>query len=41
MEEAKCFCDEIKLTCTFSLGWLQNFKELAARGGIQMSYSFD
>jgi len=43
MEEAKCFCPEIKVTdrFTFFLGWLQNFEELAARGGIQMNYSSD
>jgi hypothetical protein len=37
------FYDEMKITdtCTFSEGWLQNFKEPAAGGGIQMKYSSD
>jgi hypothetical protein len=27
--------------CTFSEGWLQNFKEPANKAVIQMEYSFD
>lgn len=38
IEEAKYFCDEMKVTdrCTFCVGWLQYFKELAGKGGIRM-----
>jgi hypothetical protein len=43
IDKAKSFYGEIKITdnCTFSEGWLQNFKEPAAEGDIQMEYSSD
>jgi hypothetical protein len=42
-EEVKFFYDEMKITdmCTFSEGWVQNFKEPAAEGDVKMEYSSD
>jgi hypothetical protein len=41
IEDAKYLHDEMKITdkCIFSEAWLQNFKEPAAEGAIQMSYT--
>jgi len=41
IEKAKYFYDEMKITdkCTFSGCWLQNFKEPAAEGDLQIEYT--
>ena len=43
IDKVMSFCDEMKITdkCTFSEGWLQNLKEPAAEGDIQMEYLSD
>jgi hypothetical protein len=43
IEKAKYFYDEMKIIhkCTFSEGWMQNFKEPAAKEDIQIEYSSD
>jgi hypothetical protein len=42
-EKAKPFYNEIKITntCTWFEGWMQNFKEPAVEGDIQMVYCSD
>jgi hypothetical protein len=43
IEKAKSFYNEMKISdkCTFSEDWLQNFKEPAAEGDIQMECHSD
>jgi hypothetical protein len=38
IQKGKSFYDEMRITdkFTFSEGWLQNFKQLAAEGGVQI-----
>jgi hypothetical protein len=40
---AECLYDKMRITdrCTFSDGWLQNFKDSTAEGDIQMDYSLE
>jgi Tc5 transposase DNA-binding domain. len=39
IEKVKLFVMKMSDTCTFSDSWLQNFKEPANDGDIQMEYS--
>jgi hypothetical protein len=42
IDKAKSFDEMIKIDkCTFSVGWLQNVKEPAAKGNIKIEYFSD
>jgi len=41
IRKVSLFVIKISNTCTFSMGWLKNFKEPANDGDIQREYSSD